>query len=338
MTNYFPIIRREQENKMSEAIEGGASVDISADPISQEIGSGDIEASAQEDSGLQQPVDGVEADQLAEDLEAAVEDGASDAEIQELIKSYKIKVNGQEKEVELDFSNEADIIRRLQMAEAGQSAMQRASEVERNFDDFLSDVQTNPLDFLKELGINPAEFAEGILEKEIEHLKKTPEQLAQEQRDSELEELRQKLKSQEQEKADWEFQQMQKEAEQDFENQIIEALSSTSELPKTPYVTKRIADAMLVAMSNGHDVTAKDVLPWVENEINEEIKGLFTGMEDKALQKYLGKGVSDRLRKQRLENMPKSSKVQDTGKSNSQETAEQARVKVNDWLKGRSSL
>lgn len=336
---------------MSEAVEGalpegGANVDVSSEPISTEIGSsdeggsGNLEAEVRSEAGLQEPIDGAAADQLAEDIEQAVEDGASDKEIQDLIRSYKIKVNGQEKEIELDFSNEEDIIKRLQMAESGQLAMQRAAETERSFDEFLQDVQSNPIELLKQLGYDPVDFAEGIIKKEVEHLQKTPEQIAQEERDAELELLRQRLKEEEESRQQFEFQQLQIQAEQDLDMQITDALSATTSLPKSPYVVKRIADAMLDAFHNGYeDVQVNDVLPWVEKEINEEMSGMFSGMEDKVLEKFIGKSTADRLRKQRLNKMQTVNSIQDTGKKPvDTESAAQKKIKLNEWLKGRTSL
>lgn len=321
--------------------EGGGNVEISSEEISTEIGSGQIEAAAQEESGLQQPIDGEATDQLAEDLEQAVEDGASDEELQELIETFKFKANGQDKEVTLDWNNKEDIVRRLQMAEAAQPAMQRAAETERSFDDFLQDVQSNPSDLFEQLGIDPVKYAEEIINREVAQLQKSPEQLAQEDRDHELEELRQKLKDEEQSRKDFEFNQMQHEAELDLNDQITDALSATTELPKSAYVVKRIADAMLNAMSNGYDdVTAKDVLPWVQKEINEEMSGMFAGMEDKVLENFIGKKTTDRLRKQRLGKIkPPGSQFEDTGrKPMSEESPMDKKKKLNDWLKGRISL
>lgn len=314
--------------------------ELSSEPLSTEIGSGGVESAAFNESGLEPAIDGDQADEFASELEDAIEDGATDEEIQEMIETFKIKVNGKEKDVQLDWNNKEDIIRRLQMAEAAPMAMQRAAELEKNFERSLRDIADDPWSVLAELGLDPDELAEQRIQQRIAELQKTPDQIAQEARDKELEELRQKLKAQEEEKESIEFARLQQEAEQDLDNSITEALSSTTSLPKSPYVVKRIADAMLTAMQNGRDdVTPKDVIPWVEKEINEEMQGLFTAMPDKLLEQYLGNKTIDRLRQNRLSKMKTQpiGGIRETGKNNPVESKAKKNIKLNDWLKhGRS--
>lgn len=318
-----------------------AGAEMSSEPMSTEIGSGAIEEAAIEDSGLAQEASGADVDALAENLEAAVDAGATDAEIKEMIETFKIKVNGQEREVELDWNNKEDIVRRLQMAEAGQSAMQRSAELERNFEQSLQSLHDDPWEMLKELGLDPDELAEKRIQDKIAELQKSPEQLAAEGRDKELEELRQKLRDQEEQKDEVEFQRLQEQAEVDLDKQITDALSSTTELPKSPYVVKRIADAMLMAMQNGRDdVVAADVIPWVEKEINQEMQDLFGAMPDKMLESYLGNKTIDRLRQGRLAKMKSQpvKSIKDTGAQAPSEAAAKKAIKLGDWLKHGSSI
>ena len=321
--------------------EAGSNVELSGDPVSQEIGTGAVEEAAIEDSGLAQEADGAEVDALASDIEDAVEDGASDAEIQELIETFKLKVNGEDREVTLDWNDKEDIIRRLQMAEAGQSAMQRSAEMERNFDSGIQNIMDDPWAALEEMGFDIDAMAEERIQHQIQELQKSPEQLAQEQRDYELEELRQRLRDQEEQRDNSEYQRLEQEASIDLDQQITSALSATTELPKSPYVVKRIADAMLNAMDNGRDdITAEQVIPWVQKEINEEIQGLFGAMPDKALEKYLGNKTLDRLRQGRLAKMKQSpaGKMRETGKREPVESKAKKKVNINDWLRHGSKL
>ena len=321
--------------------DAGSNVELSSEPVSVEIGSGAVEESAFDDSGLAQEVSGEAVDELAGEVEEAVAEGASDAEIQELIETFKIKVNGEERDVTLDWNNKEDIVRRLQMAEAGQGAMQRSAEMERNYEREIQGLMDNPWEALAELGFDVDELAEQRIQDRINQLQKSPEQVAAEARDTELEELRQRLKNEEQQRESFEFQKLQQEAEVDLDNQITDALSSTTELPKSPYVVKRVADAMLMAMENGRDdVTAKDVLPWVEKEINEEMQELMSAMPDKLLEKYLGNKTIDRLRQGRLSKMKTQpvGKMRETGKAAPVENKPKRNIKLNDWLRHGSSI
>lgn len=319
----------------------GSNIELSNEPLSTEIGSGEVESSVVEESGLAQEVNTEAVEELADVVEEAIEEGASDEEIQELVETFKIKVNGQEKEVILDWNDKEDIIRRLQMAEAGQGAMQRSAEMERNFERSLQDLIANPWDTLAELGLDPDELAEQRIQDTIYHLQKSPEQIVQEERDIELEHLRQQLKEEQSEKEAIEFQRLQQVAEIDFDHQITEALSATTELPKSPYVVKRVADAMLSAMQSGRDdVTASDVIPWVEKQINEEMQQLFSAMPDKALEKYIGKQNINRLRKNRLSKMKSQTagNIKESGKQIPIEVKPKQNIRLNDWMKHNVSI
>lgn len=314
-----------------------SNVELSDEPISTEIGSGAIEAEAKEAAGINtESIDGEVLDKLSEVVEGAIEEGASDEEVKTLVKKYMIKVNGEEKEVELDFNNEADIIRRLQMAEAGQGAMQRASEMEKQFGNEINRLKTDPWAVLEELGIDTEALAEDRIQQTIDQLQKSPEQLAQEAQAQELEDLRERLRNEEDSKRDIQFQQLQKQAEIDLDSEITDALSATTELPKSPYVMKRVADALMFAMDNGYkDVKAADVIPTVEKEINEELRQFLESMPDKVLEQYMGNKITDRLRKQRLSKMPKNlSSVKDTGKvPDKEENTPTKRQSIRDFMK-----
>ena len=321
--------------------EAGSNVELSGEPISQEVGTGAVESEAIDDSGLAQEADGASVDELAADVEAAVEDGASDAEIQELIETFKIKFNVEEREIELDWNNKEDIIRRLQLGEYGQEAMQRSAEMERNFQQEIQGLMDNPWETLEELGFDVDALAEQRIQHQIQQLQRSPEQVAQEERDFELEQLRQRLKDEENARENFQFQQLQQEAEIDLDSQITQALSATTELPKSPYVVKRIADAMLSAMDGGRqDVTAEDVIPWVQREINEELQGLFGAMPDKVLESYIGNKTIDRLRQGRLSKMKGQpiGKIRETGKAAPVEQKKKKGIKLTDWFKHGASL
>jgi hypothetical protein len=341
---------------MSEAIEG-SNVGLSSEPVSTEIGStslppdefevgsGNIEKQAREESGLREPIEGQQAqeiDEAAQAVEDAIEEGASEEVVQDLIRKYKIKVDGQEKEVQLDLSNEEDIIRRLQMAEKAQKEIQRAAEMEKRIKQSVEQTIEDPWAYLEELGFDVDKLAEERIDYMVRQLEKTPEQLEQEARDRELEELRQKVKKEEEARKNSEFQRLQEEARVNLDQQITGALSSTTDLPKSPYVVKRIADAMLTAMENGKgDVSPEEVIPWVQREINEELQSLFDAMPDNVLEQFIGNNTIERLRKKRLSKMNAQtiSNVKETGKSDANTRKEEKKpIKMSDWLRHGSSL
>ena len=130
-----------------------------------------------------------------------------------------------------------------------------------------------------------------------------------------------------------EMERLQQQATTDLTTSIEKALSATTKLPKSEYVMKRVADTMLSFMDNGYDnITADDVVPVVEKEINEELVKLLDALPDDAIEAYIGKKTVDRMRKQRLKRATKTTKTKDTGKTQEVKKAV-SKISMKDFLK-----
>lgn len=278
--------------------------DIDTEVIDTEAVSDD---SSDDSSDNSEASDTIVADSSDADTEEAIQDEIDDAETPAeqaaaLQKMYKFKSAG--KEIELDISNPeqmAEFIKKVQLADGAHERMQSAAEKEKAWKKMQEDIVKNPWKVMEEYGLNPDELAEQRIDELINESQKSPEQQAQEKMEAEVAALRAQIKEKEDKEHESEMIRLTKEAEHTLEKDIVEALSSTSELPKTPYVTRRIADAMLFAMDNGYDdVTAKQVLPIVEKEINSEIQAMFEAMPAEVMSKFIGQQHMDKLRKNRL--------------------------------------
>jgi len=319
---------------------------MSAEEVAADVAEEVIqEDSIEESEAAEEIIDGEEAiesdeadisdevEDAAEAIEEAIEDGASEEEVREMIETFKLKVNGKEKEVTLDWNNKEDIVRRLQMAEASQEAMKKSAELEKTFDREIDRLAKNPWEVLQEMGMDPDALAEERIQQTIEQLQKSPEQIAREERDAELEDLRTRLREQEDAKEAAEMERLQLEATADLKQSIEKALSATTKLPNSEYVMRRVADTMVSLMDSGYDnITADDVVPIVEKEINEDFSKLLDSLPDDAIESYLGKRTVERMRKQRLKKMPKTSKTKDIGKTTEAKSTSE-KISMKDFLK-----
>jgi hypothetical protein len=270
--------------------------------------------------------EGVQADtveELQEEVEQAIEDGATEQEVQDMIKEFQIKVNGKEKTVKLDLSDDDAIKRYLQLAEAGQGAMQKSAEMEKLWESEVKALLENPADVLRELGLDPLKLGEEWLTQEVENRKKSPDVLAKEKLERELAEARAKLKEQEDAANQLKQAELDAQADKELNADIDEALKAHEKLPNTPEVRARIADNLLWAMENAEslglnpdDISAKDVMPSVEREIKEELQKMMESLPENTMEEYIGKKNLERLRQKRL------SAAQTTNVSNIKETTE----------------
>lgn len=248
-------------------------------------------------------VDGLEGGDVEgqESLEEAIE-----AKKEEIKRSNKkkipLKVNGKQQEVEIDLDNDQELAKYLQKAMAADERFQEASSMRKQMDQFIDLLRNDPLSILMhpDIGVDVKNLAERVINQEIEEMQKSPEQKEQERLQRELEELRQQLESEQNAKRQAELARLEEQAFMQLDQDIDEALASSKTLPKSPYVIKRIADAMINATELGyHNVRVQDILPVVEQEMVREMQEMFGKMPEEVLENLLGDN-SNRLRKRRL--------------------------------------
>ena len=292
---------------------------------SEESAEESAEAASEESSEASE--EGVKAEtkeELKEEVQEALENGASEEEVKDMIREFTLKVNGKEKQVKVDLNNEADLIRRLQLAEASQIAMQEKRELEKSYEEEVKKLLENPFGTLEEMGLDPLKLAEERIRAEVEERKKSPEIRERERIEKELAEARAKLKEQEEAAKNAQRAQLEAEEASKLENEIEEALDSYTKLPNTPQTVARIADHLLWAIENAEDmgidpddITVRDVLPSVEEEYYNEIQSLMSSMPAEMMEQYIGKQNLEKMRKERLNTMKTNnvSNVKPTTKS-----------------------
>lgn len=277
------------------------------------------------------------AEEFTEEVNDAIENGASAEEVKQMIKEFELKVNGKTIKKRVDLSNEEEITRILQREHAGQLAMQRAKELEKEYKRGIEELTKDPFSVLKELGLDPDELSEKHIESKIEEMKKSPEQREREQLQRDLEDARAKLKEQEDAAKEAKFQQLQEQEAAKLETEIQDALDGHKTLPKSQKTVARIADAMLWAMENGfEEVSVADVVPVVEEEIRQELAEFYDNMPDELLENYFSKKHMDRLRKRRIaENSPKNlNNVKSTSSSVTEKKKEpKQKIKASEFFK-----
>jgi len=249
-----------------------------------------------------------------ESLEASVPSGKAAggkqavkqaAEQAKRLNALRLKIDGHELEEELPFEIPDDpkaveyMTRQLQMAKMGSKRAQEYAQLEKEIRNLIQEGTKNPRRLLKELNIDEKELARQIIEQEIENAQKSPEQLEKERVEAELKELKEQREREKQDFERREFERLQEQAYEKYDAQMSSALDK-SDLPKEPYVVKKIADYMLVALQQGYDVSPEDVLPLVREEIKTDIQALIKVMPDEVLEQFLGKDVFNRFRKKNL--------------------------------------
>lgn len=287
--------------------------------------------STQSQESTEQSSEELESSQENTELEASPDAKKEEpkAPVKKTTKKIKLKVDKNEFDEELPFEipddeQVIDYMRKtLQMGKMGQKRAQEFAELQKDVQSFIELLRNDPEAALSDpaIGLDVKALAAKIIEKEIENSKKTPEQLEKEELQNKLKKLEEERQKEKQEAMERERERLSAEAAERYDREISAALEK-SDLPKSSYTIKKIAEYMLTAVKDGLDVTAEDVLPLVKEEMHKDLKEMFAVMPDEVIEQLIGKDVFTRVRKKNLQKAkenqapaPVKSAVKDTGAS-----------------------
>lgn len=249
--------------------------------------------------------------ELEEEIQDAIEDGASEEEVKNMIRQFTLKVDGKEFVKEIDLNDQEAIIRELQMSHKGQKSMQELQELKNTYASELRRLVANPFDVLSELdeGFDPLKLSADYINKKYQESEMSPKEKADAERNREYEELkaeRDRLKSAAEQK--------EKDAQnaalaQELESDIMSALDGDTELIADRETVRLVAKELHWAMKNGYDLTAKEVLPTVKDQLRQQFRQSAERFKSTAaLKEYMGKNLLDKLREDRVEQAKKKVK------------------------------
>ncbi len=272
--------------------------------------------------------------------ESAEDKAVKEAAAKSLKERFKLKVDGEEFEEEIDWNDKERIKRALQMERVANKRMSEKANIDKDMRQLVSLLQTQPDAVLAELGHDVEKFAQDVLNRKLEEMQKSPEQKEKEAMQKELERLRKEAEGSKKAQEEAEMLRERQLAIVDYDNQIDEALANNPDLPKNSYVVKRIADLMMFALQNNMpNITVKDIVPVLKKEIHSEWGDMFSQMPEDILERVVGKDNINRVRKavvkKQKEVAATAKNVLSTGGDDRQSEADKAKKKetLNDFLK-----
>lgn len=298
---------------MSEIQNGGASASAAPESVTPST-----ESEAPE---------GLEAEGDAGEIEATAP--PTPAEKKSNKKKFKLKVDNKEVEEEFDLDDEAALIKHFQMSKVAQKRMAESAQLEKEVRTFVEELKKNPRKILSDpnIGIDIKQLAAEIIEAEIENSQKTPEQLEREQLMEELENLKADRQREAEAMKERELTAMQEREFQNYDMKMTKALESHPDLPKSPYVVKKMADYMLLGLKEGMDIQPEDVVELVREEMRNDLKEMFAVLPEDIIEQLVGKDKINGIRKKNLAKakVPASpSQIKDTGQSDVKTSKTQA--------------
>ena len=253
-------------------------------------------------------------------------------ELKKQMRKLKLKIDSKEEEIEFDPNDDEFLTREFQKARAFQKRSQEYSTLEKNVRNFVEELRNNPRKILSDpnIGIDLKKLAAEVIEQEISNSQKSPEQLARERLEEELGNLKQEREKERKDLETREFDRLQQQEMERYDISISRALQA-SNLPKTPYVIKKMADYMLIGLQEGMDVSPEDVIPLVQKEMQNDLKQMFAVLPDEVIQSLVGKDVFNRIRKNSVNKaksgqtsppQPLNKAIKDTGAKGGEQKAD----------------
>jgi hypothetical protein len=288
----------------------------------------------------------------APEVESSAEEGSQvDSEIlKEELEEFVLKVNGKEVREKVNIRDKERITKALQMEKAAQSAFQERAitakqlqEIQSDVQEFLQQFTENPMSIVMNPEFNLSkeqkrQLAEAILREDLEDSQKTPEQKEYEETKRRYEELlAEKEELEDQRRAD-EQARLEQDAAVELENEIVQAIEIGS-LPRSQYISKKLADLAYIAYSNGIDLSIQDLIPFVKQQYKKDIAEMMGVLDDDEVEMLVSKDRIRAIRNKQIQSVkPKDGalksplKTQDTGSSNKKQDEPQ-KIKAKDFFK-----
>lgn len=234
----------------------------------------------------------------------------SQEQIKEAMKKYKVKIEGEEIEVD-----ESELISGYQLRKASDKKFQEAAMYKKQAEEFVKLLKTDPIKVLKDprLGHDLRKLAEDYLIQELNEEMMDP-------KEKELRDAKAKLQAFEEEKRriqEEEQTRQQEELKQKYAQDYVQSFTKAldqSGLPRTEHTVKRMAYYMHQAVKRGLSLQPTDVVDLVKQDYINEQKALYSNLDGDTLLQILGEDIAGKIRKsdiQRLKN-PKQTPIQRT--------------------------
>jgi len=322
------------ENAAPESVESVESVDQSVDSQPEESSGVVPDESVKVQAETEQ--------ELEEEIQNAVNEGASEEEVQNMIRQYTLKVDGKEIIKEIDLNNEDELKRQFQLALKGQKSTQELAEIKKAYEKGLKNILSNPFEALKELDpdFDPLKLSADYIESMYKAQQMTPEEKEEKERIDKYEKLKEEHERLLKENQEREEMAARQAVAEEIQSDIMSALDEDGELVADRETVSLVARELIWAAERNIEVSAKDVLPTVKQLLKEQFNNHANRFKSsEILKKYMGESLTEKLREQRIKDakvkVPSINDIKPTSNINKEEVSKKPKKKLSDLMAGR---
>lgn len=220
-------------------------------------------------------------------------------------KKYKVKVEGQEHEVD-----EAELLRGYSINKMATRRAQEAAQMRKQAQEVLELAKSDPVAFLQHpsIGADVKKLFQSHLQRELEMQQMSPDQ-------RELAELRLQYEAEKKHRESYEQQRKQEEGQrqvdyyrQEYDKSASAALAESG-LPRTPTTLRRMAELQMKNLKMGLDLEPSQLTSIVREEIAAEQVEILKSLSGEQLHKMLGEETGKKLREYDLSRLKTTAPV-----------------------------
>lgn len=211
---------------------------------------------------------------------------------QEVMRKHKLKVAGQEVEVD-----DEELKRGYSISKAAAKEMFEAKRIAKQAQEFI-DMGKDPtkvIDLLKHLGHDARKLAEEYLASQLEDDLKDPKDKELQKYKSEAEQYRQMIEAEKERKAKIQSDALKQKYAKEYEAQFTEALQS-SKLPATKESVAKMARYIHRASEINLEMTPQEAAQLVKEDMTREIKTLVAEASPETLIALFGEETANKIR------------------------------------------
>lgn len=219
--------------------------------------------------------------------------GMTKDEAREAIRRYKVKVNGEEMEVDED-----ELKRGYSHQRAANKAMQEGLKKQRQAEEFISMLQDKGklFDVISKMGHDPRALAEEYLTSKIEEDLMDPREKEMKTYKEKLRHYEELEKMQAEKQRQQEYEDLKNRHAQEYTKSFIEAMEE-SKVPKTKETLQKMAKYVKDAAKIGYKLTAKEAAKMAEEDHISTVRSIASQLDGEMLIKILGDEVTNKVRK-----------------------------------------
>jgi hypothetical protein len=199
---------------------------------------------------------------------------ATEAQPSNLPRTFKVKVDGSEQEVD-----EGSLIKGYQLARASNKRFQEASAKEKQIQAQIEKMKSDPWSAMEEFGLNPREAAEAYLAAQLEEEMLSPQEKKLRDLERENQDYKKRDETAKEARERQHLEQLTAKHQESLQAEFIDAMTQAGMKPTYPTI-RRMAALMHEAANNGIEMSASDAALIVSEElvgdVNEHLSAYST--------------------------------------------------------------